>query len=48
MNKLTPKDVPGAELPNPIIEHNSVPDLKRWLSCRGISHNVNKTELQKR
>lgn len=32
---LSESDVPGAKLPNPIVEKNVVRDLKRWLYCHG-------------
>jgi hypothetical protein len=31
---LTENDIPGAKIPRDSVEH-SVPQLKRWLLCRG-------------
>lgn len=42
---LKPDDVPGAILPNPVIENNSVCALKRWLECRNLKRDGKKAEL---
>lgn len=42
---LSESEVPGAKLPNPIVEENVVRDLKRWLYCHGQKAQGNKTEL---
>lgn len=43
--ELNVHDVPGSELPNVVIENNTVPQLKRWLELRGIPTKGNKPQL---
>ena len=42
--QLTEVDVPGALLEEPMDKH-SIPALKRWLLCRGMSSSVRKRQL---
>lgn len=46
--QLTSRDVPGADLPHPVICKNKVPELKRWLQLRGIPTTGNKAALVER
>ena len=43
--QLSPSDVPGYNLPHPLLEKNTVDDLKRWLKVRNIQHDGRKREL---
>lgn len=43
--QLTADDIPDARLPNPELERNTVPQLRRWLQLRGIPTHGNKSEL---
>ena len=45
---LTESDIPGAVLPQKIIELCSVVQLKRWLTCRGACTTGRKVELVSR
>ncbi|KAK4882159.1 hypothetical protein RN001_005478 [Aquatica leii] len=46
---LEPKDVPGAVLHHDkIVEDCSILELKRWLECRGLKQQGNKSELVQR
>lgn len=48
MNKLKPEDVPGAILFHSEVKLNSLKNLQRWLSCRGLSYQGKKNEVIKR
>ena len=45
---LTEDEVPGAKLALPIVEENTVLQLKRWLYCRGLHQTGVKDVLVKR
>ena len=45
---LTEEDIPGAKLPRENAEDCTVPQLRRWLSCRGAKTSSKKAELIKR
>ena len=45
---LTAEDIPGAKLPRENAEECTVPQLRRWLSCRGAKTSGKKAELVKR
>ena len=42
---LSANDVPGYDLPHPVIEKNKVEDLKRWLKLRKIQQDGLKFDL---
>lgn len=42
---LTENDIPGAKIPRESLEHCSVPQLKRWLLCRGAKTTGKKAAL---
>jgi len=46
--ELFEEDVPGATLPKPNIEENTVKALKRWLVCHGQNPQGTKNVLLKR
>lgn len=45
---LTEEDIPGAKLPRGKAEECTVPQLRRWLLCRGAKTSGKKAELVKR
>ena len=45
---LTEEDIPGAKLPRGNAEECTVPQLRRWLLCRGAKTSGKKAELVKR
>ena len=45
---LTEEDIPGAKLPRGNAEECTVPQLRRWLLCRGVKISGKKAELVKR
>lgn len=45
---LTEEDIPGAKLPRENAEECTVPQLRRWLLCRGAKTSGKKAELVKR
>ena len=45
---LTEEDTPGAKLPRGNAEECTVPQLRRWLLCRGAKTSGKKAELVKR
>ena len=45
---LTEEDIPGAKLPRENAEECTVPQLRRWLSCKGAKTSGKKAELVKR
>ena len=45
---LTGEDIPGAKLPRGNAEECTVPQLRRWLLCRGAKTSGKKAELVKR
>ena len=46
--ELTTSDIPGADLPNPDIEKNTVAQLKTWLKLQGIPVGGTKPVLVKK
>ena len=45
---LTEEDIPGAKLPRENADECTVPQLRRWLLCRGAKTSGKKAELVKR
>ena len=42
---LSEEDIPGARIPRETVQQCSVPQLKRWLLCRGAKTTGNKKAL---
>ena len=45
---LCEEDIPGAKLPRENVEECTVPQLRRWLLCRGAKTSGKKADLVKR